>query len=263
MASEAVQYVDDVQCTAHSCEQAWLVSRRIVKGLAWLGFQDSARKRMRPSQQLGAWAGAVVLTVGDIVTKSVTKERWIKNRNKIWWLGFQADLSDKYMPTNFDLVDLPKSTLPDGFINFERTERLVGFIVYVSLTFTSFVPYLKGIYLTLNSWRKGRDVEGWMTPEAKNRARRGINKKNGDHPNKVKMVPRFRLDVEALMKFTASKDPSDVPVRASRDEAIYIVGNALDSGFGPCFWVKEGKLVDTEFGQWSFYVTKNESSNLQ
>ena len=87
-----------------------------------------------------------------------------------------------------------------------------------------------------------------MTPETKNRARRGIKEKGSDHPNKVKMVPRFRLDVEALMNLTASKDPPDVPVRASRDKAIYIVGDSSGSGFGSCFWVQGGKVVDTEFG---------------
>ena len=135
--------------------------------------------------------------------------------------------------------------------------------MFTSQTFTSFVLYLKGIYLTLNSLRKGRDCKGWMTPEVKIQARRVIKEKDGDHPNKVKMVPRFRLDVEALMKLTSFEDSPDFPVRASREKAIYIVGDALDSGFGLTFWVQRRKVVDTEFGQWSFDVTKNESSNFR
>jgi len=37
-----------------------------------------------------------------------------------------------------------------------------GFLVYLSQTYTSMVPYLKGIHLTwLDSWREGRDDDAW------------------------------------------------------------------------------------------------------
>ena len=40
-------------------------------------------------------------------------------------------------------------------------ERDVGFLVHLSRTFPAFSPYLRGIYNTLNGWRKGRDRDGW------------------------------------------------------------------------------------------------------
>ena len=40
----------------------------------------------------------------------------------------------------------------------------MGFLVYVAGTYTMFTPYLKGIYLTLNSWRPGRTADGWPLP---------------------------------------------------------------------------------------------------
>ena len=54
---------------------------------------------------------------------------------------------------------------PDGQIPFKQLERIVGFLVYVSQTYTCMVPYLKGIYLTLNSWQHGCDKEGWVIPK--------------------------------------------------------------------------------------------------
>ena len=36
-----------------------------------------------------------------------------------------------------------------------------GFLVYVTQAYPSIVPYLKGIYLSLETWRGGRDAEGW------------------------------------------------------------------------------------------------------
>ena len=91
---------------------------------------------------------------------------------------------------------------------------------------------------------------------------RGIKEKDGYHPDKVNMLLRFKLDIEALMKLTSFEDPSDIPVRASRDKAIYIMGDALDLGFGLCFWIQGRKVVETEFGQWSLNVTENEYSNF-
>ena len=48
-----------------------------------------------------------------------------------------------------------------------------------------------------------------MTPEAKIQARIGIKEKDSDHPDRVRIVPRFKLYDEALMKLTSFEDPSD------------------------------------------------------
>ena len=78
LASEVVQYVDDLRIVAYSEEQAWLASSQIAKGLSWLGLQDAARKRRRASQRPGAWAGSIISSDTGKVTKSVTQERWEK-----------------------------------------------------------------------------------------------------------------------------------------------------------------------------------------
>ncbi len=36
-----------------------------------------------------------------------------------------------------------------------------GFLVYVTRTYPAMVPYLKGLHLTIEMWRGGRDAEGW------------------------------------------------------------------------------------------------------
>lgn len=45
-----------------------------------LGLQDAARKRHEPSQEPGAWAGAVVTTKNGQVEKSVTQDWWVKTQ---------------------------------------------------------------------------------------------------------------------------------------------------------------------------------------
>ena len=122
---------------------------------------------------------------------------------------------------------------PPGKINFKTTERFVGFLVYVSQTYTSFVPYLKDMHLTLNSWCLGRDTNGWPLMEYK-RDGDGIHHEDLTPPLWVNMVPQFKLDMHALLVLTCYKDPPEIPVRSKSKNATYIVGNALGTGFGLC-----------------------------
>ena len=52
-------------------------------------------------------------------------------------------------------VDYPASEIP-----FKKLECIVGFLVYISQIYTCMVPYLKGVYLTLNSWHHEWDETG-------------------------------------------------------------------------------------------------------
>ena len=54
-----------------------------------------------------------------------------------------------------------KTKPPNGHMHFKTAESIVGFLVYITMTYKSLMPYLKGLYLSLNSWRKNRDNEGW------------------------------------------------------------------------------------------------------
>ena len=58
---------------------------------------------------------------------------------------------------------------PSGHIHFKTSKSISGFIVYVAQTYPALMPYMKGIYLTLNSWRPQRDEEGWKNPNKRKR----------------------------------------------------------------------------------------------
>ena len=150
-----------------------------------------------------------------------------------------------------------------GKIHYKTTEQLVGFIVYVAQTYTNLFPYLKGIYLTLNSWRKGRDSEGWLKLEMKRLRRLNRIEPDGKPPVWVEIMPQFYTDIAALMDLTKYKDPPDLPVRASNDRAVYCIGDASGSGFGNMVWIQGGKVVDAEFGNWTFEVSETNSSNFR
>jgi hypothetical protein len=165
LATELLQYIDDLRTTAHSKELAWEASSRIDKTCCWLGLQDAARKRREPSQRPGAWAGASVHTTDENAFKGVTPERWKKTRMKIRWLAFQAGITDAVTERLMDLEKLTEeqAEAPKGFMLHKTAESFWGFLVYVSRTYKSLVPYLKGIHLSLDSWRSNRDEDGWRS----------------------------------------------------------------------------------------------------
>ena len=148
---EIVIYVDNVKIVACSEDMAWLISSKVVKRLCWLGLQDAARKRRRPSQNPGAWAGKFVSSNGDIIAKSVMQERWDKTKEKLRWIAKQRGITDEFTPFEFKGIQGNITSADPEKIHFKTTESFVGFIVYVAQMYSSFLPYLKGIYLTLNS----------------------------------------------------------------------------------------------------------------
>jgi hypothetical protein len=142
-----------------------------------------------------------------------------------------------------------------------RKERFVGFVVYVSMTYTSLVPYLKGIYLTLNSWRPDQDEEGWKDPKRNPK----VNKKKYKRekpPKWVEVVPRLKHDLKALLELTRHAHPPDIPLRSKHKRPMYLVGDASGAGFGSSSWKEGTDEVHADFGNWMEDVTKGESSNF-
>eukprot|EP00536_Pseudo-nitzschia_multiseries_P013970 jgi/Psemu1/37041/gm1.37041_g len=111
---------------------------------------------------------------------------------------------------------------PLGKIHHKMLESCVGFLVYVAMTYTSMVPYLKELYLTLNYWRPHRDVF---------------------------TVSQFEADMNALMEVSYTDDSPRIPARACSKEACYVVlGDASGLGSGSSTWKFKERKIHTEFG---------------
>ena len=65
--------------------------------------------------------------------------------------------------------------------------------------YTCMVPYMKGIYLALNSWQHDCDKDGWVIPK---QLRDEMEEMDGMPPPLVKCVTCLKYDVEALMLLT-------------------------------------------------------------
>ena len=206
LAVAVCQYIDDLRTCARDERLAWRASSRIGKVLGFLGLQDAARKRREPSQTPGAWSGATVTSDKDNVFQSVTNERWEKTQRHIRWVAQHVGLRDELSVRLLSEEDRIGDEALAGYtkINHKRLESVRGFLVYVAGTFKAMVPYLKGIHLTLDSWRPNRDSDGWKLSFG---LRGLLPEESGDNvtsapPAVVQPATRLRDDLIVLMLFT-------------------------------------------------------------
>ena len=143
IAGDVESFVDDLRMSGHSVENIWQVSRQIAARVQYLGIQDAPRKRRPPSQRPGAWAGAMISSSLESNSKSASEAKWAKGKRILKDLLFKLEEN------------------PSAELDFKFLESKTGFLGHLSMTFEFMVPFLKGFYLTLNSWRLGRDKDGW------------------------------------------------------------------------------------------------------
>ena len=86
--------------------------------------------------------GGLYCTNNGKITKSVTKQKWIKGRTYV------LELQQEYLENK------------DVILEFKRLERNRGFFCHLAMVFQSFTPYLKGFHLTLASHIPKRNSEG-------------------------------------------------------------------------------------------------------
>ena len=139
------------------------------------------------------------------------------------------------------------------------------------MTFTSIIPFLKGLHLSIDSWRPMRDDDGWKFSHKEARVwlehklGEGITEEaiyellNSGAPGTVQPVERFFDDLDFLTQFFSSKSPPKVMVRATcLHLVVYGFGDASGTGFGSTFTVANG--ISYRIGVWG-PDESDESSN--
>ena len=157
IAADIHSYVDDERVTAPTWELMWQGSSKLAKLWVYLGLQDAARKRREPSQEPGPWAGVVVhLRPGKPVYKLITQSRWDKTKRIL------NHLKKSYNRAEHEAAELGNQEI---WLSRSELESARGFLIYVTQTYTAMVPYLKGIHLTIDSWRPHRDKDCWRVSD--------------------------------------------------------------------------------------------------
>jgi hypothetical protein len=116
-----------------------------------------------------------------------------------------------------------------GVLEFKGLAKKRGFLIYVTPTYPSMVPYLKGIHETLDGWRRHRDKDGWKLSIKEIAWQR-------KRPTEVKAAPRLKDDLEALQSVLSKEKPPKRRVRSSKCiEVFYGFGDASATGHAANF----------------------------
>ena len=245
VAGDLFIYIDDLRVTCPTKEECWEGAHQVCCRLTWLGLQDAPRKRSEVSTTPRAWAGSIVHTDNDTVSVLIAQKKWLKAKKWIEWMHSCLAVSER--------------------LNHKELERCRGFLIYVSRTYKSMRPYLRGLHMTIENWRPNRDEEGWRIIDAFKDDEDIATHDNSSHnvmesPEEfVQAVPRLRNDVEVLKKLLRSEAPPKVSKRRSKlGKAYYGMGDASGKGFGYAVDI-DGKLYD-EFGEWKAAICEQSSN---
>jgi hypothetical protein len=158
-----------------------------------------------------------------------------------------------------------------------RLLQIRGFLIYVVRTYKWLNPYIKGLHLTIDSWRpgradngfklKGRDLKQamacWKSNKELDFGLCGRRSEEEDHvsatgdrkqpddgpPEAVQPVDRFRRDMTCLMDLTSPATPPRQLYRAKHKSAFYVVGDASGNAKGAAVIELHG--VSYEAGAWN------------
>jgi len=264
LAADTKRFVDDLRNSAPTEELAWTASTQIGKTMSWLGQQDAPRKRRPPSKTPGAWAATVVATIDGVLTKSVTQAAWDKAKQRIRYLAYYAGCDVDRDTVDFSLEkELNLKPKGKGHLIHKIAEKYRGYLIHISATYSAMVPYLKGLHLTLDGWREGRDDEGWKDLVWYKFHRTDRPKSHQETaPTCVACVDRLKTDLDVLLDFFDDDTPYALPLRPTSYGTMYIVGDASGTGFGNTAWSAEDEEIAAQFGGWEEKV-QEESSNFR
>jgi hypothetical protein len=142
---DMLAFVDDLQASGQSTEEAWSIARQAWLRLQYFGIQDAPRKSRPPTQLPRAWVGSVLDTTQDRVIQTVTQKKWDR--------GAKAQIQEILAHYKDNL-----GATPD--INYKRMEEVRGFLGHLAMTSDLIAIYLKGFHLTLASIHPNRDKQG-------------------------------------------------------------------------------------------------------
>ena len=263
LAAEIFEYVDDGRAIGQSPQITWAAARAYAAGCSRRGVQDASRKRTSPTDTPGPWAGTVTHTAGGSILGMVSQVKWDKTKMLI------AELGDM----------IPKGPLP-----LQRLLEIRGFLMYVVRTYPWLNPYIKGLHLTVDSWRPGRAEDGfkWTAKERRQMLLQGLEEGSlpcrrefeGEDvqgtmdqtrmderaPDTVTPVDRYVRDLACLRELTSSAEPPKQLYRAERQAAFFVIGDASGKAKGNA--VVEQYGVDYESGAWNL-EWREKSSNCR
>ena len=113
--------------------------------MGYLGFQDATTERRPITQSPGEYTRAIGRDIEGV-------ELFVTVSQKKWDI---VKLTLESIMVNFSNAD----DIPDPDLQY--FEQKVRFIVHLSIAYPLINPFLKGLYLMMNSWREGIYNNWW------------------------------------------------------------------------------------------------------
>eukprot|EP00957_Ditylum_brightwellii_P044850 3402450-Ditylum_brightwellii.AAC.1 len=193
VANNFITYFDNIRKTGNSKDACFLVTHRVMLVLNYLEQQDSPQKHRHPSQQAGLLAG--------VLSRVIPKTRIFGLLSWIKWDKLKFVIRSWY---KMIVAARAKSREPE--FDQKLTEKDLGFVIPLTMTYLPIGSYLKGIHLTLDSWHLNQDKNDW---QQSNRELMSLSKhlslphcQEIKAPKMVRAVPRLKQDLEALLELT-------------------------------------------------------------
>ncbi|KAL7574328.1 hypothetical protein ACA910_008435 [Epithemia clementina (nom. ined.)] len=260
IAGDVVTFVDDLRASGYSVENAWQVGRRIASRLQYLGIQDAPQNAdHRPSRQVHGLKPVFKMEVANIF-KTSTQEKWHTGKARL--LKYTSGLSKCQNPL-FDYKEM-------------RSD--LRYFVHQVMTYSCLMPFLKGFFLLMSTWRDGRDDDGWKllrqewvtylthkmeTNLGQDATQAIINKIEVDvqtgvldppkPPAKVTPVARFRSDITAISAMMAHVARPLISIR-SREVYVTVVG--FGDASGKRLWIGHTTRVGSVLTHWDMVVQR-------
>lgn len=136
-----------------------------------------------------------------------------------------------------------------GDLGHKGLEQKRGFFVHLQCIYPAIAPYLKGVHLTLDSWRPDRDSDGWADPDWIDDETK-ISTESSQAPQRVTPVTRFAEDLQSLGDLFGPDHPPKRLVRTNKyTTCIYGFADASGSGFGSTFALPNSEVMYC-YGVW-------------
>jgi hypothetical protein len=121
--------------------------------------------------------------------------------------------------------------------------------------------YLKGLHLTIDSWRPNWDADGWKVPAAPGANMWATDDIPKEVPEKVRAMGRLEQDLRALERLMQSPHPPTILARPTVTACVaFIFEDASGTGFGQSLWLLGGEEIDIFHGLWDDEAAEQSSN---
>lgn len=170
---------------------------------------------------------------------------------------------DKWLKAQLLLRELSLELHSQPLLDYKNLEKTRGYFDHLQRTYPSITPFLKGLHLTINGWRGGRDRDLWPTDEDTDDDEEASPTSSlTSPPQSVHPAPWLAADLKVLSLMFATERPTVHYVRASKVViALYGFADASGSGFGSSVQLSACR-THVHYGMWG-RDTEDKSSNYR